>query len=403
MRKKSCLLLTIVLALNLTSAFAQSKLPLDSILDLEQHLGFYSVFDTLKVKDFTSYKEGTTFTFINDKAIDSTGLNATMYFPILIQDRIYFNPHLQEEKAGEKYYYSVSDNKINSYKCRFQYDNSIQSFFVVEEYVKLFILEPYSCRKTLLSDFYPLVETESIDNKEYTLGDITEVNFVKPNIALVEICILGEFEGCKDVKYFLVKDNTSKNVTDSIAVNYDKEKYQGYFSEIYFTNTKGYLRENLIVKGWQSTDGYNSDRLFDVNLNYISDVLVLNRPVVMGVNIQEGKLQNHFLRSFLNNEEKVIIPYKFIPELDLAMYKAYNNKGLTKEELKGFGEYELGILRNLIFAKYNYDFSSESYQAYFNLYAFYNTPEMRNSRTKDVNGKLTEEDKANLALIKGME
>lgn len=146
----------------------------------------------------------------------------------------------------------------------------------------------------------------------------------------------------------------------------------------------------------------HKNRLFDESVNFISELLFIE-PSIAGVNIQEGELQNHFLRSFLNNEEKVIIPYKFIPQLDLAMNKAYNNKGLTKEDLKGFGEYELGILRNLIFAKYNYDFSSEFYQAYFNLYAFYNAPDMHNSRTKDVNGKLTGADKANLELIKGME
>ncbi|MCB9002687.1 MAG: YARHG domain-containing protein, partial [Bacteroidales bacterium] len=92
-----------------------------------------------------------------------------------------------------------------------------------------------------------------------------------------------------------------------------------------------------------------------------------------------------------------------IPKLDIAMYKAYNDTLLTNDEVAGFGKYELGILRNLIFAKHNYDFSTEFYQAYFNLYAFYNNEEMRKTRTKDVNGKLTETDKANLKLIKEQE
>jgi len=76
---------------------------------------------------------------------------------------------------------------------------------------------------------------------------------------------------------------------------------------------------------------------------------------------------------------------------------------LKKEDLKGFGKYELGILRNLIFAKYNYAFSSEFYQAYFNLYEFYGNKEAQKSRVKDVNNKLTETDKANIKLIKEIE
>lgn len=399
--KKKSLTLNLILTISIYAVFAQNKYPLDSILITEKYLGSYSIFDTLKIKNYTSSRKGTTYTFINDQPIDSTGLNAIMFFPILIRDRVYLNPHLPEDKNNEKFYYSVSDKKINSYSCCFQYDNGIQNFFTVEEFVKLYIVEPYSCRKTLLSDFYPLIETEYIKNTQYTLGDITNVNFIKPNIALVEICILGEFEGCKDVKYFLIKDKKIKNVTNLISVNYEKNKYQDYFSEIYFTNKKGYLRESLRLIGRKTKDDYIRNRLFDDNINYISDLLVLNRPVVMGVNIQKGELKNHFLRSFLNNGNEVIVPYKFIPILDLAMYKAYNNNLLTEEDLKELGKYELGILRNLIFAKYNYDFNSKFYQAYFNLYDFYY--KMRSSRIKDINDKLTETDRKNINLIQSKE
>ena len=143
--------------------------------------------------------------------------------------------------------------------------------------------------------------------------------------------------------------------------------------------------------------------LMGQEISYSEDLRSYSELITKGVNIQKGKLQNYFLTSFLDGYKKVIIPYKFIPELDLAMYKVYNNGILTNKDIKDFDKYELGILRNLIFAKYNYDFNSVFYQAYFNLYAFYNSPEMRKSRTKDVSNKLTKEDKVNLKLIKSME
>ena len=81
------------------------------------------------------------------------------------------------------------------------------------------------------------------------------------------------------------------------------------------------------------------------------------------------------------------------------MYKAHQNERLTKDDIKGLDLYSLGILRNSIFAKYNYAFNSEFYQAYFNLFAFYNHYEKKGKRTKNVDDKLTETDKANVAFI----
>ena len=180
----------------------------------------------------------------------------------------------------------------------------------------------------------------------------------------------------------------------------------GYSSVIMVSSDKKYIKTYDIKVG-----GENHTVLRDDNLKFLSEVLHIGSDDIyafstisqIGINLQKGKIENYFLKSELNNGTEVIIPYKFIPRLDIAMYKAYNDTLLTNDEIVDFDQYEFGILRNLIFAKHNYDFSTEFYQAYFNLYAFYNDPEMRKSRTKDVNGKLTESDKANLKLIKEQE
>ncbi|MBL6445366.1 YARHG domain-containing protein [Fulvivirga sp. 29W222] len=62
------------------------------------------------------------------------------------------------------------------------------------------------------------------------------------------------------------------------------------------------------------------------------------------------------------------------------------------EDLNKLNEEDLSILKNVVFAKHNYGFSSEFYQAYFNLFHFYNTDEKRKNRTKDILGLLTKSD-----------
>jgi hypothetical protein len=62
-------------------------------------------------------------------------------------------------------------------------------------------------------------------------------------------------------------------------------------------------------------------------------------------------------------------------------------------------QHELDILRNTVFARYNYKFNSEFYQAYFNYYGFYRSEEKRRNRVKNVDHLLTASDKNNLRLI----
>jgi hypothetical protein len=178
--------------------------------------------------------------------------------------------------------------------------------------------------------------------------------------------------------------------------------YKEQYSSIEFVSVdRKYIRESSRTPGG---DKDRVSRLFDEDLNYISGLLdFTENKIEFGINIQEDKLENHFLISFLNNRTKVIIPYKFIPELEIALYKAYNDTILAKEEIQDLGKYELGILRNLLFAKYNYDFNAEFYQAYFNLFAFYNHPDMRKTRTKNVDNLLTDSDRKNLEIIRNLE
>jgi hypothetical protein len=140
--------------------------------------------------------------------------------------------------------------------------------------------------------------------------------------------------------------------------------------------------------------------LFTANLEHIGEILLRSTPT--GLNMQKGKFSGYFLSAHLDNNFYAAFYYELNPTLELAMYKAFQNGILTQQDIKGLSKKELGILRNLLFAKHNYKFDSLYYQAYFKTLDFY-VQLGRDSRTKNINHLLTEADKANIALIKSAE
>jgi|GEM_PF-6950821 len=196
--------------------------------------------------------------------------------------------------------------------------------------------------------------------------------------------------------------------------------------EYQLVDDKGNVKEIKIYTGLEiefENDNYlrtntnGSCQIRDHNMNIVGNVLPHNNISVYGMNIANQKIQFYYLSTTLNDADynvkpikkctEVIIPYKFNPQLDMQMYRAYNDTLLSEADIKGFGKYELGILRNLLFAKHNYAFKSEFYQAYFNLYEFYKpnllSQKKETTRKSNVDNELTANDKANIALIRKME
>jgi hypothetical protein len=140
--------------------------------------------------------------------------------------------------------------------------------------------------------------------------------------------------------------------------------------------------------------------LFTANIEPVGEILLRNTPT--GLNMKKGKFSGYFLSAHLDNDFYAAFYYELNPTLELAMYKAFHNGILTQQDIKGLSKKELGILRNLLFAKHNYQFDSLYYQAYFKTLDFY-VQLGRDSRTKNINHLLTEVDKANIALIRAAE
>lgn len=195
--------------------------------------------------------------------------------------------------------------------------------------------------------------------------------------------------GCEDNKTYLIdlKDNIISERNESIfrkeiAFSY-RELSGNYYliksgREMFLYSADGaaepVIKRKFDLKGWN----YEND-----SINSYNFVSHLDQPKYKG-----GKTLT-----------KVIIPYKLSYPLEILMYKVYHGREVEKQTVQKLGLYELLILKNMVFAKHNYAFDKPFYQAFFNLFDFYNSDEMRKARTKEVSPLLSEVDKKNLKLI----
>jgi len=111
-----------------------------------------------------------------------------------------------------------------------------------------------------------------------------------------------------------------------------------------------------------------------------------------------------YFRSNLDRKQRfrlvnVLISYKPIKEVEFNIFRIYNDSLVNKKDFPVLNKDDLLLLKNMVFAKHNYKFDMEYYQAFFNLFSFYNSDKDRQKRTKEVNHLLTEMDKKNLQLI----
>jgi len=400
---------------------AQSFISMNEVLRSDTLIS-YTIIDSVQIKQILKSRHYQVL--VNDRLIDSTGLRI-QNLPIVFDNSIFFNADIKEKDEYKKLLYNLSTQKVEKYDLTFDYDNGLNQIYIYEPLTaKIFIYNPITGEKDIIVNFWDIVKKTvyGIDKEEHADEIFDRIFFISKQTAFIELCYNdgSSGDGCTERRYFLVYGTTQKiDITknlrpmDRIMAN---EKLESYISSVDMISTDGeYIKESCLF--WVDAKPSRQERisrLFDKKFNYISDLLYLEYST-NGINIQNGIVQNYFLNSITDAKDstnryiggyankRVIVPYKFNPFFELAMYKAYNSNLLTNEDIKGLEKYELGILRNLIFAKYNYAFSSEFYQAYFNLYEFYGNDEAQKSRVKDVNNMLTETDKANIKLIKEME
>ena len=328
-----------------------------------------------------------------------------------------YNPKLRMCKDIPIAYASEYEKKVQVDLSRTQ----LYSRYFMSKSV-LYIIDEDMGKETMVADFRPYT-----DKEDESFGSIEQVCAIGKSSYIVKVGVWDMDSGDRyvEIKYFKIDNGKMIDLTETvnqwvreqkIKLNVISDRYSlDEMSLFMISSDASYIRG--IVTYWGS--GYMEENrthvsmIANTDLRFMSPVLALKGGSEyggkhyneVGMNKQQGKIVNYFMWSNLNDDAqtKIIVPYVFSPSLDILMYQVYHDTMIKKGDLQKFSKYELGILRNLIFAKYNYAFSSEFYQAYFNLYEFYGNEKAQKSRLRDVNNKLTEADRANIQLIKETE
>lgn len=359
--------------------------------------------------------------FINSQPLDSNRLLVDSYLNLNNKkDKIYGTSVFQLKTSNE---YGADYNN-NIYEIDFKKESigKVTTFHNVPlllgdqyYYTKernndstLYKIDPATGERTVFTDALPYV----IDTCNYCTGAHI-LNFLEfGNVwQLSDSTFIMQFADCSadcgNYRYLLYNHESKKYNKisrydslrqEDIKMDRINNHYESNFLwlDIKMRDLSGkysYVHESMIME-----DRIENEYIIDASANLITPA-VKKHQFSPNYNYQDGKVVSVMAHTVLDNGKKVFVPYKFTLRLERSFYRIYNGQEILKEDLKQFGEYELSILKNFIFAKHNYDFDTEFYQAYFNLFEFYNDEKKRGSRTKNMNGLLTEADTKNLEVI----
>lgn len=378
------LLQLVLILLSVQYAFCQ-KAKLDTVIHTsisrDTTMIFYSVIDGSEVYTFNHHRgiryheKYYYYSLFNGKEMDSTSV--VMSTPVIYNGKVFFKNGGKREYDDYHVTKAVSIDGKGTIK---QYDTDFytQSFTTIAyrpSGYNLYLVNPETNDSTL---FYELDydKMNTLNPLEFSYNMVWFVTHSCCIANIVEVNPNNDW----DIRCLYPDGKWAKPHDKMDRINCCNEKYIKH------------------------TDRYY-DKMYSLDdMTMVSKVLSMGRyPYYVGMNISNGELQYHYIKSSLNDREEVIIPYVFNPQLDIQMYRAYTDEILTEKDIEGFGKYELGILRNLLFAKHNYAFKSEFYQAYFNIFEFYGGFNIGYPRESNVDNKLTAADKANIALIRAAE
>jgi hypothetical protein len=295
--------------------------------------------------------------------------------------------------------------------------------------------------KDTISTFGKIISAPNIDCENIIFCSISQNNSDKYCILKLSV-VTGKIDTLlvSSTEYELSINNKLYGVDScKYLISYDlttgiKYKICEVGGEIYCLMDFDYSSAGLFWLGlWSPNEDYeqyykynlNTNTLSEVNLKKITNRTSLNASIDdisgkyllmddiwMDENfdmIQKGLVRRNIGKGFKINNNKsyyylkseidaplrkwgstgVWLPCRFTLPFDLCLYKIYNNQLLTKEEIAGFDQWELHKLKNMVFAKHNYQFESHYLQAFYNLFQFYK------GSVKDVNNLLTAEEQEN--------
>lgn len=361
---------------------------------------FVSNTDTLYQVNIAHYaprkkRERDRLFYLNSVLFDSTGINFR------------YNPY-RYETTFRGYQVNSFDYIYKIYS--FKIGQSLDRIMETPKYVPMsyhFGVNPdsskniYSIKKLGEVDLFASLEPYLSYIEVYRSSEeIWKIHELSKDKILCESCAWGG--GCTLYRYFVIR----KDVVEEINFNQLRQPYKNRFEPQYEDFRVNFYFSHYDYNFLMAAIDYgnlpaNTDLLFSEDLEDTTHVIKKHQTwEIMGENIQQSENQYFYLRSRLDGGEEVIVSYKMDKAFEKVAYQIFKGHLISKDQVKTFNKEQLGILKNLAFAKYNYAFNSDFYQAYFNLFEFYNDEKERASRTKDMTGLLTGADTKNLQVIR---
>ncbi|MDX9771660.1 MAG: YARHG domain-containing protein [Tenuifilaceae bacterium] len=259
--------------------------------------------------------------------------------------------------------------------------------------------------------YFTKIETGEIVSYDYVNNEI-KTNFIQDILSLDKhfrplfILKLNEEEMMICSGYFGdgVYYNVEYHIFNEVNKQITKITPSGNLAEVLLENVGILLFYDI-----QKRSAFFVNGILDSNYDFFSGFLDITTLSITDFVIKDGEIIQLLVSSPLDepvsrwnsNRQRVRIPYVPCPHRERVMFMIYHNELLSYDDLVRFDAHDLRLMRNMVFAKYNNDFSATFLKAYFNLYDFYRNG--RNNRIRDVSHLLTEADKANLALIRAAE
>ncbi len=354
--------------------------------------------------------------------------NGMNYYLYLNKDTIHFCSSLKA-----KYYYLYKNQlKVDSLTRELSFDNPIRfidkkAWFILPRESAIYQLDENCHFKEIFSKDSLVIY--DLYNDYFLVGEYPDYT-TKDQVLYSINSTTGDFNKMIDLRGQLSKKS---NTQDAFLLR-KKNKiliYTGYIDDdvilderyfLFSLDTKSieevtnqmkkldmlYDRDKRLADEWE--DGFQSTmfnnqlkdylctwyKVLDEDFNIITPI-VIRYVEVAGYNYKNNQFESFNLRTWLDNESNAIIPYRFDVNFEKALYKIYTNELLIENEIKQLDPYFYPLIKNFIYAKYNYGFENEYYQAFYNLFGFYQKG--RAERKKRVDKYFTDSDKANLKLI----
>ena len=337
---------------------------------------YFGVFDNSVFQETDTTISGI-YIYIDNQKIDSIGIRVTS-FPKYSDGEIYFSGVNRKIPKGlyrlrDKYIKRVSNADIDQ-------DGFSNMLTSTKSFRKIFLNNLISNDTHLILD---LEKTLSKDAKWFDKDSKYVIDDFWINDKTLYFSLASCPTGCFDYTHYLfnIEEESLKEI------KYIKSKEKVINDEFtclelvdsthhYVLGFSSHSNDSNCIGRWLFNDTVRRERkLLSMNHAYMvkapEGYFDYEAPIMAGYDFINKQPSGINYRSSLDSKFNVIVPYKFNVHQELSMLKIFYDSLLTQQEISGFGKYELSVLRNLVFAKHNYKFESEFWQAYFNLFEFY--------------------------------